>query len=237
MNTKGTLYVYGFSETPSSAGQCVADPKGDHGYPLYLEHGFVPLFINVPAEINVLSSITTRLNFRIHTLLIQRDSCTEKQAAGTVLNLLLRVIMVSVSEGMSSPLDQGLVNPPSHRRKCPGQYLGAKSIWIAIVRLLWAFKFERRNDISGNPTHVDPENCTSGMTSLVSSSSSAFGRPVQFSFQEATGISPEYCPADCRPRRDNYGVKAELLNIKLRDCDSFSMCLVTYLILRHFQLL
>ncbi|KAJ7250754.1 cytochrome P450 [Mycena rebaudengoi] len=51
------------------------------------------------------------------------------------------------------------------RRKCPGQYLGAKSIWIAIVRLLWAFKFERRNDISGNPTHVDPENCTSGMTS------------------------------------------------------------------------
>ncbi|KAJ7266401.1 cytochrome P450 [Mycena haematopus] len=50
------------------------------------------------------------------------------------------------------------------RRKCPGQYMAAKSIWIAVVRVLWAFNIEPRQNGSGN-FNVDPENCTSGMTS------------------------------------------------------------------------
>lgn len=53
------------------------------------------------------------------------------------------------------------------RRKCPGQYLAAKSVWIAIVRLLWAFDMQPGQDSSGNSIPVDPENCTSGMTSCV----------------------------------------------------------------------
>ncbi|KAJ7919719.1 cytochrome P450 [Mycena leptocephala] len=51
------------------------------------------------------------------------------------------------------------------RRKCPGQYLAAKTIWIAIVRVLWGFNIEIRQDAGGNAMNVDPDNCTSGMTS------------------------------------------------------------------------
>lgn len=53
----------------------------------------------------------------------------------------------------------------SHRRKCPGQYMAAKTIWIAVVRLLWAFSIEPAKDSAGQAVHVDPANCTSGMTS------------------------------------------------------------------------
>lgn len=51
------------------------------------------------------------------------------------------------------------------RRICPGQHLGSKTIWIGITRLLWAFTIEPTLDAEGNPTAVDPDNCTSGMSS------------------------------------------------------------------------
>ncbi|KAK7052571.1 cytochrome P450 [Favolaschia claudopus] len=51
------------------------------------------------------------------------------------------------------------------RRKCPGNHLAAKSTWISIVRMLWAFNIEHRKDAWGNPIRLDPEDCTSGLTS------------------------------------------------------------------------
>jgi len=51
------------------------------------------------------------------------------------------------------------------RRKCPAQHLAHKSTWIAVVRVLWAFNIEPRKDASGNPMNLDPEDCTSGVTS------------------------------------------------------------------------
>ncbi|KAJ6498361.1 cytochrome P450 [Mycena vitilis] len=51
------------------------------------------------------------------------------------------------------------------RRKCPGQYLAAKTIWIAVVRILWAFNIAPQKNAAGNDLPVDPGNCTSGMTS------------------------------------------------------------------------
>ncbi|THV03623.1 cytochrome P450 [Dendrothele bispora CBS 962.96] len=56
------------------------------------------------------------------------------------------------------------------RRQCPGRHLAGKTIWIAIVRMLWAFSIEPVRDKDGVPVKVDPNNCTSGMTS----------RPVDF---------------------------------------------------------
>ncbi|KAJ7196347.1 cytochrome P450 [Mycena pura] len=51
------------------------------------------------------------------------------------------------------------------RRRCPGQHMAMKSTWIAVVRVLWAFDIERRKDASGNLMRVDPNLCTSGLTS------------------------------------------------------------------------
>ncbi|KAJ7844866.1 cytochrome P450 [Mycena olivaceomarginata] len=50
------------------------------------------------------------------------------------------------------------------RRKCPGQHMGTKSTWIAVVRVLWAFNIQPRKDASGNDVEIDPQNCTSGLT-------------------------------------------------------------------------
>ncbi|KAF5365656.1 hypothetical protein D9758_003167 [Tetrapyrgos nigripes] len=51
------------------------------------------------------------------------------------------------------------------RRQCPGRHLAGKTIWIGVTRLLWAFTIEPALDHQGNPVKVDPNNCTSGMTS------------------------------------------------------------------------
>ncbi|KAJ6578177.1 cytochrome P450 [Mycena capillaripes] len=51
------------------------------------------------------------------------------------------------------------------RRRCPGQHMAGKSTWIACIRTLWAFNIEARKDASGNPMKIDPEECTSGITS------------------------------------------------------------------------
>jgi hypothetical protein len=42
--------------------------------------------------------------------------------------------------------------------------MGAKSTWIAVVRVLWAFNIEPRKDEEGNSMKIDPEDCTSGIT-------------------------------------------------------------------------
>ncbi|GJE88935.1 cytochrome P450 [Phanerochaete sordida] len=51
------------------------------------------------------------------------------------------------------------------RRKCPGQYLAARTIWLAVVRLLWAFNIGPARDAAGNALSVDPADCTSGISS------------------------------------------------------------------------
>ncbi|KAJ7277947.1 cytochrome P450 [Mycena rebaudengoi] len=76
-----------------------------------------------------------------------------------------RFIGKSGSGGGADSLTEGHYGFGFGRRKCPGQYLAAKSVWIAIVRLLWAFDMQSGQDSSGNSIPVDPENCTSGMTS------------------------------------------------------------------------
>ncbi|KAG6843761.1 hypothetical protein H0H93_000227, partial [Arthromyces matolae] len=48
---------------------------------------------------------------------------------------------------------------------CPGRYLGSRSVWIGIARLLWAFNIGPGLDDAGNPIPVDPYDCTSGITS------------------------------------------------------------------------
>ncbi|KAJ7806296.1 cytochrome P450 [Mycena olivaceomarginata] len=53
---------------------------------------------------------------------------------------------------------------PDHWRKFPGQHMATKSTWISIVRVLWAFNIETRQDAAGNPMKIDPEDCTSGLT-------------------------------------------------------------------------
>ncbi|EMD33484.1 hypothetical protein CERSUDRAFT_118063 [Gelatoporia subvermispora B] len=51
------------------------------------------------------------------------------------------------------------------RRKCPGQHMATKTIWIGVTRLLWAFEILHALDADKRPIPVDPDNCTSGMTS------------------------------------------------------------------------
>jgi len=51
------------------------------------------------------------------------------------------------------------------RRKCPGVYLASKSVWIAVIRLLWAFDIKLAVDEEGKPLPFDQDSCTSGLTS------------------------------------------------------------------------
>ncbi|KAG5638109.1 hypothetical protein H0H81_001787 [Sphagnurus paluster] len=50
------------------------------------------------------------------------------------------------------------------RRKCPAGNLASKSVWIALVRILWAFNIEPTLDKYGHAILPDPGDCTSGMT-------------------------------------------------------------------------
>lgn len=50
------------------------------------------------------------------------------------------------------------------RRTCPGQYLASKSVWIGIVRLLWAFNIEAPLDAAGNKIIPDIKATRLGLT-------------------------------------------------------------------------
>ncbi|KAJ7734759.1 cytochrome P450 [Mycena maculata] len=76
-----------------------------------------------------------------------------------------RFMRKALSQDTPDLLTEGHYGFGFGRRKCPGQYLAAKTIWIAVVRLLWAFSIEAGKDSSGQIARVDPNNCTSGMTS------------------------------------------------------------------------
>ncbi|KAI0922932.1 hypothetical protein AcW1_002551 [Taiwanofungus camphoratus] len=72
------------------------------------------------------------------------------------------------------PADGGILNLKSlneghsgfgfGRRICPGQYLAAKTVWIGVVRLLWAFDITPPVDASGAPILPDPAACRPGIT-------------------------------------------------------------------------
>ncbi|KAF8993102.1 cytochrome P450 [Cyathus striatus] len=51
------------------------------------------------------------------------------------------------------------------RRKCPGIALAVSTVWMAAVRLMWAFDIGPEYDEAGNPLPISPDNCTNGMTS------------------------------------------------------------------------
>ncbi|KAJ7792572.1 hypothetical protein B0H14DRAFT_3499054 [Mycena olivaceomarginata] len=61
----------------------------------------------------------------------------------------------------SVTLGEGMYRFGFGRQECPGQQMGTKSAWIAIVRLLWAFDIEAVLDVSGKP--IDTETCTQGL--------------------------------------------------------------------------
>lgn len=50
-------------------------------------------------------------------------------------------------------------------RICPGQRLGSRTVWLAATRILWAFSVGPAFDADGVRVPVDPNECTSGMTS------------------------------------------------------------------------
>ncbi|KAJ7307804.1 cytochrome P450 [Mycena albidolilacea] len=69
------------------------------------------------------------------------------------------------TDGMDNiALGEGMYGFGFGRRECPGQQMGTKSAWIAIVRLLWAFNIEAVLDSSGNSIPIDTESCTEGLT-------------------------------------------------------------------------
>lgn len=43
-------------------------------------------------------------------------------------------------------------------RACPGKYLATRTIWLGLVRLIWAF------DITPKVQSLNPDDCTSGIT-------------------------------------------------------------------------
>ncbi|KAG6908995.1 hypothetical protein DXG01_002484 [Tephrocybe rancida] len=51
------------------------------------------------------------------------------------------------------------------RRICPGRHLGSRSVWIGITRLLWAFNIAPGLDDVGHPIPVNPDHCTTGVSS------------------------------------------------------------------------
>ncbi|KZT30010.1 cytochrome P450 [Neolentinus lepideus HHB14362 ss-1] len=58
------------------------------------------------------------------------------------------------------------------RRVCPGRYLGARTVWIGITRLIWGFNICPGVDSDGRLVVPVPDNCTSGITS----------KPLPFSY-------------------------------------------------------
>jgi hypothetical protein len=60
-----------------------------------------------------------------------------------------------------------LIISSSTNRICPGRFLGSRSVWIGVTRLLWAFDISPALDKAGVPIPVDPYHCTSGITSCV----------------------------------------------------------------------
>ncbi|KDQ49689.1 hypothetical protein JAAARDRAFT_200614 [Jaapia argillacea MUCL 33604] len=50
------------------------------------------------------------------------------------------------------------------RRLCPGRHLGAKSVWIALTRLIWAYDILPVFDEAGQPILPDLTKCTTGIT-------------------------------------------------------------------------
>ena len=77
------------------------------------------------------------------------------------------VTMHLVSAGKLGAAIQSLNIPVYTRfsRVCPGQSLAAKTVWLAITRMLWAFNIGPAVDANGHTIPLSPENCTSGITS------------------------------------------------------------------------
>jgi hypothetical protein len=47
--------------------------------------------------------------------------------------------------------------------------MGAKSIWIAIIQILWAFDVGPGIDVNGQPITIDRNDVSNGINMLVSS--------------------------------------------------------------------
>lgn len=51
------------------------------------------------------------------------------------------------------------------RRICPGRHLGARTVWLGVTRLVWAFDIRPQTELDAASILPDPNNCTSGITS------------------------------------------------------------------------
>lgn len=49
------------------------------------------------------------------------------------------------------------------RRICPGSHVAERTLFIAMCRLIWAFSFDYKRDVSGNPKPIIRDAMTEGL--------------------------------------------------------------------------
>ena len=79
------------------------------------------------------------------------------------------------------------------RRVCQGMHIAERSLFLAMARMLWAFKFEKARDDQGNLITPDIDNLTQGLFVL-----------------------PEKFPAVIKPRSEHH---AELIESTWQSCE------------------
>jgi len=61
------------------------------------------------------------------------------------------------------PLTEGHYAFGFGRRACPGKFMGAKSIWICIAQMIWAFDITHASDDNGDIIPIDVNKVSSGI--------------------------------------------------------------------------
>lgn len=49
------------------------------------------------------------------------------------------------------------------RRVCPGSHVAERTLFITMARLVWAFKFDRKLNTSGQPIDIEQDAMTEGL--------------------------------------------------------------------------
>lgn len=172
MSTRGTKYVFPLVSRCCEWCRCLyVDQKGHHCYFFPLEHGkrvvtprrksCSPHSISPAPQrrgVPELIQIRTRA---VHDQEAWADR-RHGQHSARGGHVWVRVRAVRFPQFVRSSIE--LTKSGSCSRECPGQQMGTKSAWIAIVRLLWAFNIEAVLDSSGNSIPIDTESCTEGLT-------------------------------------------------------------------------
>ncbi|KAH9914736.1 cytochrome P450 monooxygenase [Fomitopsis serialis] len=75
-----------------------------------------------------------------------------------------RFLMAKEDIRPESSLNEGHSAFGFGRRVCPGQHFAAKSVWVGMVRLMWAFEINPPMDVNKKPILPDVGACRSGLT-------------------------------------------------------------------------